>query len=80
MKLNLLTEDQVTQSVLEARKPFHGRYQDDRCPECGEHPEYACRCRRNDRFCKNGHVWERSKPDGMPLLLDRPHGNVVKTY
>lgn len=30
---------------------------DNNCPECGEKPEWGCRCPRHDSGCKNGHRW-----------------------
>lgn len=71
--------DAVPDAIRKAREPFHGAYPQDLCPECGCEPKGACRCRRNDRFCPNGHTWERLT-DGSPALLDNPHGPVVKAY
>jgi hypothetical protein len=65
--------------VMKAREPYQGAYPGDKCPECGEPPKSACRCIRNDRFCPNGHVWERLE-GGEPALLDKAHGSVVKAY
>lgn len=65
--------------VEQARLPFTGGYPEDHCPECGHRAIAACRCRRNDRWCQNGHVWERLE-DGRPVLLDKGHGQVIKTY
>jgi hypothetical protein len=47
-------------------------YPEDTCPACGGPCVGACRCKRNDRTCAAGHVWEWR--DGRPLLLDGPHG------
>ncbi|TXI11129.1 MAG: hypothetical protein E6Q76_02965 [Rhizobium sp.] len=65
--------------IAKARQPFHGGYWEDNCPECGAQAKSGCRCVRNDRWCTNGHVWERLR-DGSPVLLDRGHGRVIKAY
>jgi hypothetical protein len=66
-------------TIRKAREPFHGAYPQDHCPECGDKAKAGCRCIRNDRWCGNKHVWERLT-NGMPALLDRGHGKVIKAY
>lgn len=51
----------------------------DKCPVCSEPCTMACRCPRNDRFCKNNHIWERDD-DGRAWTLDKGHGNRIKEY
>ncbi|AMV25508.1 hypothetical protein VT84_14005 [Gemmata sp. SH-PL17] len=70
---------EVPSSIAKSHQPFHGPYSQDSCPECGEAAKATCRCIRNDRWCKNGHTWERLT-DGTPVLLDGGHGKVIKSY
>jgi hypothetical protein len=52
---------------------FINSYWLDTCPICGAPCTNACRCLRNDRYCDNGHVWERLD-NGGAFMLTSGHG------
>lgn len=60
---------------LEKEASAQRDYTKDHCPVCGGGAVSACRCRRNDRRCANGHYWEWR--DGERIQLDGFHGQPV---
>jgi hypothetical protein len=40
----------------------------DLCPVCGLKFTSSCRCRRGNKWCKNGHAWHRCKVHNVRVL------------
>jgi hypothetical protein len=45
----------------------------DYCPECKEKYVGTCKCRINERTCRNGHSWYK---EGKEIILGTKHGRV----